>query len=415
MIRKIAQILVIIFFFSIPCENILTIGSIGSLSRFIGLGAAAVWFVSVLIEKRIRKFTLFYLMVFLFFIFNLMSIFWAVDYDLTLIRAKTFLQLAIQIWMIWDLITTEKIFRFSLFAFIVGTYFVIIDSINNFIKGQIISEWDIGRFSGGGQNAVELALLLSLCFPIAWYLAITEKSTSYHKIIKVICFSFVPAALFSIILTASRTAILSVIPGFFFILSTLKNIKPGYRFAIFSLALVIIIVGQSIIPQETLQRLSTFGTSISTGDLGGRSSLWKRGIQIFIEHPLGGIGSNGTSSTEQLGAVVHNTFISILAELGVIGFIIFLVLIISLFLQIKKMPTLPASLWMIVIIAWLIGVQSLTWEYTKSTWYFFSMAIIAANLIETNEKSKESQVFRNSLLVRQLSPIQQQNSNRQDY
>ncbi len=387
MIRKIAQVFVILFFFSIPCENILTIGKIGSLSRLVGLGAAAIWLISIGVEKKFRKFSLFHVMTFIFFIFGVTSIFWTVDYDLTFIRLKTYVQLLIQIWMIWDLITTEKIFRISLLSYLLGTLLVIIDLINNFISGQLISEWDVGRYSGGGQNAVELSLILSLCVPIAWYLAITEKSTKIGKIIKVICFSYVPLAIFSIILTASRTGILSLIPCIFYILLTLNKLKPGIRTLIFFFSMILIIVGQILIPKQTIERLSTFGTSITAGDLGGRTSLWKQGFQIFIENPLLGIGSNGTSSTDQIGAVAHNTFISILAETGFVGFIVFVLLIISIVIQVKRMTLLSPNIWVFVLLIWLIGVQTLTWEYTKSTWFFFSMIVIAANLVDNTQKS----------------------------
>ena len=346
MTRKFAEILVIIFIFTIPCENIFTLGSLGSISRLIGLITAAVWGISILVQKKVRVFSTFHFLAFSFFLFSVASIFWTVDHELTFARAITFIQMAIQIWMLWDLLTTERLYRFALLAFILGTYVIIIDTIGNFFSGQIISEWDYGRYSGGGQNAVELALILSLCFPIAWYLAITEKSDRIGKIIKIICYSFIPSAFFAIILTASRTAILTVLPGIFFILGSLNRMKRFHRSMIFIFAIILLFVGQSIIPQETLERLSTFGTSISSGDLGGRTDLWRGSIQIFIDHPLLGIGSGSTASSLQLGAVAHNTFLSILSELGLFGFIIFICMIISLVFLAIKQPLLSSSLWL---------------------------------------------------------------------
>ncbi len=378
MIRKLAQIFALFFIFTIPWENALSFGSLGSISRIIGLVAAGFWAVSVLLQNRLRTFRTSHIFIFIFLLFNVASLLWTVDFELTFGRVRTYLQMAIQIWMLWDLLDSEKLYRYALVAFLIGTFLTVASTFSNYISGQLISEWEYGRYSGGGQNAVELALILSLCFPVAWYLALSERDNSHSNLLKATYIFFIPAAFFALILTASRTAIFTIIPAALYIIGSLNRVRLVYRFLCFAVLILALLIGQSLVPIETLQRLGTIGSSIASGDLGGRMELWQKCLQIFAEHPLLGIGSGSLSAPDQLGAFTHNTFLSILTELGVVGFLIFLGLLVSVILQILRQPQPESALWLTILATWIIGVQSLTWEYTKPTWFFISMIAISA-------------------------------------
>ena len=338
---------------------------------------------STIFQGKIRVFNHFHIIVFVFLLFNVASIFWTLEYNSTYKRIQTYLQIAIQVWMLWDLLTSELLFRTALFAFVLGAYIPVGDSIYNFLTSQIISQYEYGRFSGGGQNAVELALILCLTIPIAWHLAVTEKDGKGSNLIKAICYIFIPAALLSIILTASRTSILTLIPVMIFLISYLNRLKPVFRILLFFSLFIALFVGQAIIPVTTLERLGTIGTSISSGDLGGRVRLWQESLFKFQDHPLFGIGSGSLNSPNQLGTFAHNTFISITTELGIIGLLIFIAVIISTILRFVKQPKPLKVLWITELSIWLIGIQSLTWEYTKDTWFFLGLITISAGIYST--------------------------------
>jgi len=278
-----------------------------------------------------------------------------------------------------------------LLAFLLGAFLAVANTITNFLSGQLIDEWEYGRYSGGGQNAVELALILSLCFPVAWHLAITQQASRLGTLLKTICYGFIPIAFFALILTASRTALFAVIPFVIYIIGSLSRFKPIYRILGFFIFIIAVFVGQSFIPSATLERLETIGSSITSGDLGGRMDLWKQSLQIFLEHPLLGIGSGALAAPDQLGAFAHNTFISILTELGIIGFLLFLGILVSAFYQVVKQPKPTSYLWLTVLLIWIIGVQSLTWEYTKPTWFFLGMIAISAGVVNRRNTLNEVQ------------------------
>ena len=71
--------------------------------------------------------------------------------------------------------------------------------------------------------------------------------------------------------------------------------------------------------------------------------------------------------------VAHNTFLSVLVEEGVIGFALFGLMLCSLWSRILKAAPLERRLWMVMLLAWAIGVMDLTWESRKPTWLVFGL------------------------------------------
>ena len=400
--RTIAQFFALIFIFTIPIENTSVVGEFGSISRLFGVLAGGLWVISVVIQQKIRKLSIFHIFVFSFFLFHVISIYWTVDYDYTYVRLKTYAQMAIQVWMFWDLFSSEKHLHSAFTAFLIGSFIPIIDSYYNFVNSNQISQFQIGRYSGGGQNAVELGLILSLWIPIAFHLGIIQKSSLSGKIIKLISLLFIPLAIVAIILTGSRTAIFTLVPAVIYILISLKNFKFFNRIILSFIIIIILLNTYTFIPTETLERLGTASESISSGDFGGRSILWKKSFDIFQNYPIFGIGSGSLGSPNQLGGFAHNTFISILAELGIIGFILFLCIIFCTIIKILYQPKKYSFLWFTVFSIWMIGIQSLTWEYTKDTWLLLSLIAISNGINWSNEQNSSDQLFSSEIQINHM-------------
>ncbi len=368
--------------FTIPWEDTFTVPELGTLTRVIGVLAATIWLGSTLSDLRFRRPHPYHIAVFLFVLWNVLSLFWSMGVERTEQQIRTYVQLAILAWILWDLYTTPGALRMALEAYILGAYVAIASTILNYLAGQKISAYE-ERYAGSNVNANDLALILALAIPLAWHLAVSAGKGRKFSLFTLLNYAYVPAALFAIILTASRTALFALVPAIVYIGATANRLKLLYRILILA-ALVGIL---PLVPQSTADRLATTGDSISQGDLGGRGRLWLGSWAIFSEHPLLGVGSG--SLKIDLGAVAHNTFLSVLGELGLIGFSFFVAMLAIVAYQAANQPKWLSWLWLTVLAIWVIGAFTLTWEYRKTTWLFLSLIVISASLFRRVDRIKE--------------------------
>jgi O-antigen ligase len=106
---------------------------------------------------------------------------------------------------------------------------------------------------------------------------------------------------------------------------------------------------------------------------------------VFSKQPLLGVGSGALKTATFLGGVAHNTFLSVLAELGLIGFTLFVGMLAIVAYQAAKQPKWLSGLWLSILAVWCIGAFTLTWEYRKPTWLFLSLVVISADLFRRGD------------------------------
>ena len=389
--RKITYWLTLVLIFIVPWEDSLSITAIGSLTRLTGLVVAGCWFLTILTEGRFRKPHLFHAFVLFFFLWNIVSYIWSLDIDRTFERIKTYLQIFLLMLIIWELFKEPADLIAGLQAYILGAYVCIASSIGNYLSGTIAENYEV-RYSATGVNAVDLSLLLLLGIPLAWHLCLLANKKK-NRFLKIINIAYIPFAIFTVLLTASRTSLFAIVPAIIFILWP-KRFNIG-RFILISIFLgVSIMIIRVILPAGIIERLATTSTSISSADFGGRVNLWKETITLFLRHPVVGSGAGILFTT--IGSEAHQTFLSILAETGLIGFLLFTFILAIVVNQAARLPKGYSGLWFSVIFIWVIGVLSLTWEAMKPTWLFMSFVIIEAAALHDqvrseNMKSKASE------------------------
>jgi len=372
--------------FTIPLENAITFTELGTMTKVVGLLTATVWMVSLLLTRKFRAPHPFQIVASLFILWNILSIFWSVAVAETLQQIKTYVQLGIMVFILWDLYTETKHLTAALQSYILGAYVAIASTIFNYLAGHEISAYSEGRYAGAGANAVDLVLVLSLGLPVAWHLATSAGNKIRNYPLTIVNYAYIPAAFFAILVTGSRTALFTVVPAVLYILRTTYRTKFLNRLLILAIFVCALLILQLNIPQPTLERLGTTRDSIAAGDLGGRGKLWGAAFAHFSEHPLFGLGSGALHSLYVLDAVAHNTFLSLLAELGLIGFSLFAFMLAIVARQLVKKPISFSILWISVLAIWAIGVFTLSWEFRKPTWLFLSFVLISTSLYsESNQ------------------------------
>ncbi|MCP4417256.1 MAG: O-antigen ligase family protein, partial [Chloroflexi bacterium] len=278
--------------------------------------------------------------------------------------------------------TTKEAIGAGLQAFVLGSYISVIDTISNYFAG--VSGGSTPRYAAEGFNANGLALIVALSLPIAWYLATSaisdgSKKSKLSKLLSIANYVYLPLGVFAILLTASRTALIGMVPTVWFILGTFTRLKLVHRLLISCFLVSALYILQPIIPQTSIARLNTTQTELTEGDLSGRRVIWAEALDIFEANTLIGTGS-GTFKTavNYKDKSAHNTYLAILVESGAIGFGLFLLVVIVSAYHLKDLPKLEAMFWLAMLFTWAIGISTMSWEIKKPTWLLLNMIVVHA-------------------------------------
>jgi O-antigen ligase len=228
---------------------------------------------------------------------------------------------------------------------------------------------------------------------VAWYLASSESYGKKDYCLRFVNYCYIPAAFFSILLTGSRGGLIATLPGILFILWSFGRLKLLPKILVFMLLTSSLFALQSFVPQSSFDRLSTTGASISAGDLNGRGYIWKEGIEVFSEHPLSGVGSRGFRHAIESGRAPHNTYLSVLVDLGIVGFVLFAIILAIVAYRAIHQPKWESRFWLTVLMTLATGAMVHNAEGEKIVWLFLTLVVVAANLPVQNVESRRRSKF----------------------
>lgn len=378
--RKIAYAISLALSFMIPWEGVIRTAGLGNGTKILGFVLAAFWLATVLVTGQFRKPSPFHLIFAFFVIWNTLSVFWSARPNATAGFVSTWAQLLILSLIWWDLYTTRAAIMAGLQAFILGTYVSIGSAIANFFSGAAFySHYD--RYSPGETNPDGFGFIMALGIPVAWYLAASPMPNRLNAWLRPLNYLYIPAAFIGIAMSGTRTALIASVPGMLFGLASMTRVRMSTRIALFAFVTALVLF---LLPfaqeQRSFQRLGTTTTELTQGTLNERTIIWGDGFAAFAKHPLLGVASGMYPSINRLGKAAHNTFLSVLVEVGIIGFIPFALLLIMAGLQAWKHPKWEARFWLTTLFVWSLGASTLSWGHRKPTWLILNLLIASAGL-----------------------------------
>ena len=180
-----------------------------------------------------------------------------------------------------------------------------------------------------------------LSMPLIYFLYSFNKNSSKRR--KIVDALLVILYASAIVLTLSRGGIIAMAAiGFVYLIFGGKGIKS--RIAILSLTTIAIVAlmfsSSSLMssaklpssraaknnPSSSKTIVNRF-TSIQDDGGSGRLRIWNNALQTFKKHPVAGIGIGSTrrysADNYKEDHYVHNTFLEVLSETGIIGFVLF--------------------------------------------------------------------------------------------
>jgi O-antigen ligase len=311
-----------------------------------------------------------------------LSLLWTVSYDNTLIRAMTYAQLVVSVWVIREFVRTRDDVQLLLTALCLGTFVPLTGLLANFMSGIEIGR-GAGRFSGGGLNADALGLLAVLGLPMAWLLIVQRRGIV--RILALVYFTLTPIAL---LLTATRGAILAGFVALAIIpLTFSRRAVKWYVLAGLFLAIGTIYAAM-VVPQSNWDRiLSTEAELTEGGEMSGRTAIWQAGFQVYPDHAILGVGAGAYAAAtgpylrNTKGPMPsHNVAIGLLVEEGIVGLCLFGAILGACAWTIAHLPAPYRALWSVLMLTWLVAAMSVNWEHVKVTWVLFGLIAAQSGL-----------------------------------
>lgn len=379
--RSIAFFLSLGLIFVIPFQNVVEVPGLGTIAKGMGLLAMLFWILTVLNERRVRRPTAFHGAVFLFVIWSAASLLWSIDLPATLEGTLTYVQLFGLTYIVWDLYSTRWAVVAGLQAYLLGAWVSVINQFLNYQSG--VAEVT-NRYTATGFNANALALILGLGMPLAWYLVTAPPSERPRsRLLWLANLLYLPGALFAILLTASRAGFFGVLPMGLLILASLPRVRLRHAtLTVAGVGAAAVFVAVAV-PEASFKRLASTSSEMRQGTWNDRLAIWRESYEIFAANPLLGTGTKThRMAARETQKVAHNFALSLLAELGLVGFLLFLAPLVVAASQIRHTPAREWVMWLTLAAIWFLNNLTHDFENFKVTWLLMSLAVCSAQIVQ---------------------------------
>lgn len=216
----------------------------------------------------------------------------------------------------------ETIRKFFLFWLLVHLFIAIFSLVSS---GQ-----GVGSFI---QDENDLALVLIMSMPYAYYMA---NIPGVNKITKVSLYSLLGVLILAVTVSFSRGGFIGMASVLFVIIYSSKE-----KFKIMSLMFLLFIAIMPLIPESYYEEVRSISDP-SESTAFDRFYMWRRGIEMFVDHPVLGVGAGnynwnvdiyesvaneyGSRTMNHGGRVSHSLYFTIIPEFGMAGIIIFTII-----------------------------------------------------------------------------------------
>ena len=367
------------FVFSVPWENVIRVPGLGAVSRLTGIIALALALLVAVISGRIRRWHLFHVAALLFVIWAGAGV---LLFSMETIPKKlwTYMQLFLVLWMMWELAPSKKRQLGLLTAYVFGASVSAISTIMVFRRSVGAT-----RFAASGFDANDLAAALVLALPMAWYLGLT-----YHRpLLRWICRAYLPLGLVAIGLTGSRGGLIGTALALMIVPLSMTRLTPGKLVVALSVLCISGFLAVAYVPESTVTRLASTSTELEEGRLGGRVKIWVAGVRAFSHRPVLGYGTSGFRAAiapylPTVPQVAHNSYLSVLVEQGIVGFVLYLVMFGSVFRAVLTLSTTDRRFALVLLATLIVIMLPLAWEDRKPVWFILAALLGLARAAGTS-------------------------------
>lgn len=285
--------------------------------------AIAYSLVVAFIKRRIEHFSTIDFASFGILILAALSYYWSLNTDAWLI------QLYYYILCYFTFLSTLYIVKSRLEWNKVILFLAVGSMIGMLSIGEIENEWGVAlqRHSIEGLNNNYLSYILVGCISLVLVYGRVNKVSKLSWFVIWIFFAFSFYKLLSLGTRGAMGSAILLIVWFFI------NGIVGRRFliALGCFSVVSLIFVSFGLLDKVLVIFDAIGLDRATGDLSGRLDVWPIARSLILDHLFFGIGIGAFANHNPVGIGAHNVVLTMLLEIGVVGFILFcLILYLSL-------------------------------------------------------------------------------------
>lgn len=384
-VARIIYVFLGLIVFFIPMEDILGVGGgvKGTLLRYLVLIILPFFFFDILMQKKYHRWSGEQSLFFCFLVWVLLSMTWTYDLPNTQTLVFTYTSLFFFLWLIVSYVDTLSKISVLTIVYIAGCVVSFFFGSYSLIGGPMVDTGGYLRYAGGGLDQNECSFVLNLGCLFSFMQVFLSRSKFRADAFLLL---FLVLA-WGVILTGSRAGFYGLAILWFGVAHFVRTRVSRRLFWLIFIPFLICAV--FFLPSTNIWKRASEGTSAETFLL--RQSVWTTGLNVWKDVPLQGVGAGAflpatTSITKNGGLVAHNTFVSVLVELGIIGaglyFSIFFLLIYSGRKQLyscqensRKEIVYKYFLGLLMLLIFLPAFLSLTFEYKKMLWFAVGLSI----------------------------------------
>jgi O-antigen ligase len=360
-----------VFIFALPWENVFVIPGLGTISKLMGIVALGFAALAALFTGRIRHLNRFHIVALLFLILAGISVFRSVYSDTAVIKFKTYVQLFAVLWIIWELAPDVRRQRGLLTAYVFGSY---VGALLTIVVRPSVAHTTT-RFAAEGFDPNDLGMTLALAIPMAWYLGMTYK----QPLLRWACRGYLLVGVVAIGLTGSRGAMVATMFALLIVPLTMTRLSATKKMAAIIMVLAVGAVAVAFIPETSFQRFSSTKEEVEAGTMNGRLQIWTAGVHAFVQRPMLGWGAGSFDRTivPWFGRprAPHNSYLCILVEQGVVGFMVWISMYLIIFIQVLKLPGLERRFALILLGTMAVAMLPLGWDDRKPVWFIAGVLV----------------------------------------
>lgn len=308
-----------------------------------------------------------------------------------------FISWVIVYFLIVNIVNTKERFYIFLMIYIFAAGKIALGTSKSWVfRGFSFTSWGLMGPKGYFQNSGELAILMLMLFPLAFYLyqALKNKISKWERLLLAV---FWICPILTILGASSRGAQVALILQLLIMFR-----KSVFRFK--SLLGILVLIGgiNFLLPAEQKERFSSAGDDKTSQQ---RLLYWENGWEMMKNYPVTGVGFFNFASYFEAyypedmlyrrAQLPHNIFIQVGTDAGFIALFIFILLILYCLwhpLKIARSPSVDAVDKNISVglgygvLGFLIAGQFVTVAYYPFLWVHLAFIVSMTRIVKTYAK-----------------------------